>query len=155
MLARQHKSVGFQILLVDDDPSVLETTAALLEDEAMLLTATSAEKALELVSEHEVHVVLTDFKMAGMNGLELLRRVHATDARTLGILVTGFRENLPRGVAGDPAIFALLYKPYKGAALRSMVRDAARCAAMDRVTDGFKPASHRLASEPGQKANAK
>lgn len=153
LFARQHKPVGFRILLVDDDPAVLETTSALLEDEATLLTATSAEKALELVAEQEVHVVVTDFKMTGMNGLELLGRVHAMDGRTLGILITGFRENLPRGVAGNPAIFALLYKPYKGAALRSMMRDAARCAAMVRSPDS--PTSKRQASEPGQKANAK
>jgi CheY-like chemotaxis protein len=155
LFARQHKPLGFRILLVDDDPVDLETTAALLEDEATVVTATSAEKALELVAEHEVHLVFTDFKMSGMNGLALLRRVHAMDARTLGVLVTGFRENLPRGVAGDPAIFALLYKPYKGVALRAMVRDAARCAAMARSSDSLNPTSRRLTSEPARKSHAK
>jgi DNA-binding LytR/AlgR family response regulator len=100
-------------------------------------------------------LVFTDFKMSGMNGLALLRRVHAMDARTLGVLVTGFRENLPRGVAGDPAIFALLYKPYKGVALRAMVRDAARCAAMARSSDSLNPTSRRLTSEPARKSHAK
>jgi DNA-binding NtrC family response regulator len=149
IFARQHKPVGFRILLVDDDSAVLETTSALLEDEATMLTATSAEKALGLVAEQEVHVVCTDFKMDGMNGLELLRRVHTLDSRTVGILVTGFREQLPRGVAGDPAIFALIYKPYKGDTLRKTIRDAARCAAMARVTEGFRPASQRLSGRGG------
>ena len=155
MLPRPHKPKGFRILLVDDDPDLLETTSALLEDEAAILTAIDGTKALRMLTEHEVHVVCADYQMPGMNGLELLRSVHGIDSRTIGILMTGFREQLPRGVAGDPAIFALIYKPYTLQTLHTTVRDAARCAAMARAADSFQIRSLRLVEEPQQKKDGK
>jgi DNA-binding NtrC family response regulator len=153
--APDQKPPQLRVLLVDDDSDLLETTSALLEDDAEVLTATEGDKALELVAQRNVHVLCTDFKMPGMTGVELLRKAQEIDPRVIGILITGFREQLPRGVAGDSAIFALLYKPYTLEALRGTIQDAARCAAMSRAADKFQLRSQRLFDEPGKKRNAK
>jgi two-component system response regulator HupR/HoxA len=150
-----HKPEGFRILLVDDDPALLETTSALLEDEGSVVTAKDGHRALRLFAEREIHVVCADFQMPGMNGIELLRAVHQLDARTIGILMTGFRERLPAGVAGDPAIFALVYKPYTTRSLHETIRDAARCAAMARIVSSFQTRSTGLSGEPKQKPGTK
>ena len=153
--SKPDKPEAFRILLVDDDLDLLDTTSALLEDDAQVLTATNGEQALRMVAEHQIHVVCADFKMPGMTGVDLLRKVREVDSRLIGILITGFREQLPKGVAGDPAIFALLYKPYPLESLRTTVLDAGRVAAMSRAADKFQTRSQRLADEPGQKRNAK
>jgi CheY-like chemotaxis protein len=64
-----------RILLVDDDQDLLETTAALLEDDFDVLTAASGEQALETLARASVAVVCADYKMPGMTGLDLLRAV--------------------------------------------------------------------------------
>jgi two-component system response regulator HupR/HoxA len=132
------------LLLVDDDPSLLETTAALLEDDFDVLKASSAEAALKLLESHPVAVICTDFQMGGMNGLELLRRVYGSAPRRCGVLVTGLKEQLPRGVAGDEAVFAVVYKPYAIEALLTTLRDAFRVTTMAFAANKFSARARKL-----------
>jgi CheY-like chemotaxis protein len=100
------------VLVVDDEPPVLEATAAVLSDHHDVLTAGDGKTALDLVFRQNVDVICTDYNMPGMNGIELLRR--ATEARDhiAGVLVTGYREYVTRdqGLAGTG--YFLLFKPY-------------------------------------------
>lgn len=79
----------YRVLVVDDDPSVLDSTAAVLSTEVEVATASSAETALRLLAAEPFDVVCADFKMSGMNGAELLARV-AELPRPVGcLLITG------------------------------------------------------------------
>jgi CheY-like chemotaxis protein len=62
------------LLLVDDEENIIAALRRLLRAEGWLvLSATSAEHALELMARHEVDVILSDQRMPGMSGVELLR----------------------------------------------------------------------------------
>jgi len=62
------------VLVVDDDPRIRTSlVTALRSDELMVRAADSAESALAALGEEPAEVVLTDVKMPGMSGLDLLR----------------------------------------------------------------------------------
>jgi two-component system response regulator AtoC len=64
------------ILVVDDEPNVRKVLGALLEQAGYLTTrAAAASEALDLVRAQDPDLVITDLKMPGMDGLELLRRL--------------------------------------------------------------------------------
>jgi len=97
------------ILAVDDDALVLLNTAAMLEDLGHVVhQASSAEEALAQLDRHPVDLLLTDFAMPQMNGLELAERVRADRPDLPVLLATGFAE------LGDSAApqFPRLAKPF-------------------------------------------
>ena len=62
------------VLFVDDEEPNLVVFEAVCGDEFPVLTASSAMAGLELMKEHEIGVVLTDQRMPGMTGIEMLDR---------------------------------------------------------------------------------
>ncbi|MFH2055240.1 MAG: sigma-54 dependent transcriptional regulator, partial [bacterium] len=80
-----------RILVVDDDPLVNEFfEAALSRAGHNVQTASSAAVALELLPETDFDLVLSDVKMPGMTGIDLLRRVKAELPDTVVIMVTAY-----------------------------------------------------------------
>ncbi|MEO8595899.1 MAG: sigma-54 dependent transcriptional regulator [Candidatus Solibacter sp.] len=83
----RHKS----ILVVDDDESLRRITQMQLEDAGYpVTTASSGDEGLRLVEEGGPALVITDLKMPGMSGLELLKAVRANHPQTAVVLVTAF-----------------------------------------------------------------
>ena len=71
---------GEAILIVDDTPVNLKLTRILLVNEGYkVLTAASAEEALELLRSFHPVLILADVQLPGMDGLELTRRVKQTE----------------------------------------------------------------------------
>jgi DNA-binding NtrC family response regulator len=122
------------ILLVDDDPSVLVTTAALLEDDYVVFCAKHGSDALSLLDTVEVEVVCADLRMAGMDGLELLEEVARRFPRTSAVLVTGHRDLLARKDANQVAAYTVLLKPYTLAELVESIERAIRRTELKRPT---------------------
>lgn len=82
-----------RILVIDDDTSlrrVVEYT--LLEEGYEVLVAASGEEGMELFAEWQPVLVITDMKMPGMSGFEVLKEIKARSAETLVIIVTAFGE---------------------------------------------------------------
>ncbi|MGH9660247.1 MAG: response regulator [Bryobacteraceae bacterium] len=83
------------ILLVDDNRHGLLARRSLLEDEGYRIsTATNGEDALEAFAEEGFDLVITDFKMSRMNGIELIRQIRRLRPNTPIILLSGFVEPL-------------------------------------------------------------
>jgi DNA-binding NtrC family response regulator len=79
------------VLVVEDEELMRTILRQLLEDEGYrVLTADSAETALEIFSKAEVDVTLTDIKMSGMDGLELLSQIKAIDDDSMVIVMTAY-----------------------------------------------------------------
>jgi len=113
------------VLLVDDEPQVLVALEDLLSDEFTVLKTVSPATALELAErEPSIAVVVSDQRMPGMNGDELLSRLHRScDASR--ILVTGFADltAVVRAV-NEGRIFAYVTKPWNPGEFQLMVRKA-------------------------------
>lgn len=113
------------VLVVDDEPAILDALEDLLEDDFHVLKATSGGAGLELLTAHTVSVVLSDQKMPGMKGEEFLAKV-AESHVTTRVLLTGYTDfdDLVRAV-NRGHIYAFVSKPWSPHQLRSLVRAAA------------------------------
>lgn len=81
-----------RILLVDDDTSMLQALRnmiALRLHGVSIDTANSAQEALDMLQEHEYDTIISDIKMPGMDGLELLAKIHEARADIPTLLITG------------------------------------------------------------------
>ncbi|MDX1392842.1 MAG: sigma-54 dependent transcriptional regulator [Gemmatimonadota bacterium] len=101
-----------RLLIVDDDPAILESLADALDGgSATVRTARSAEEAIELLAPFEPEVILSDLKMPGMDGLGLLELVRERLPGVDVVLMTAY-EDMPtvvRAMRGGAADF--LVKP--------------------------------------------
>jgi CheY-like chemotaxis protein len=87
--------VAAQVLLVDDNRDGLLARKSLLEDQGFVITtATNGEEGFEALSKAEFDLMITDFKMPKMNGIELIRRAKASHPELPIILLSGFVETL-------------------------------------------------------------
>lgn len=78
------------LLLVDDEPGIRKVVRIVLEDLGYtVFEASNGNDGLELFQRHKPPVVITDIRMPGMDGLELLRHIKAENPETEVILVTG------------------------------------------------------------------
>jgi len=78
------------LLCIDDDPDVLECEKAFLETFGYtVLTAASGSKGLELASIHSVDIVIVDYCMSEMNGLEVASRMKRLKPQAPIIMVSG------------------------------------------------------------------
>ena len=84
-----------EILLVDDNRQGLIARKSLLQELGYnISTATSGDEALELFSKQNFDVVVTDFKMPRMDGVELIKRIRSAQTGARIILLSGFVEQL-------------------------------------------------------------
>jgi CheY-like chemotaxis protein len=83
------------VLLVDDNRDGLLVRKAILEEQHFTITtAINGEDALEVYAKGKFDLVVTDFRMPKMNGIELIRQIRAIQPAQRVILVSGFVEAL-------------------------------------------------------------
>jgi len=79
------------ILVVDDEPGIVEPLAKIFEKESLrVLTAKSGSEALEILRREPVSILLTDLVMPGMSGLDLLKASRSVSPETETILMTAY-----------------------------------------------------------------
>jgi CheY-like chemotaxis protein len=84
-----------RLLLVDDNARGLTARRMILTDHGYgVETALSGEEAWEIFQRSQFDIVVTDLRMSGIDGLELIRRIRATDTPTGIILLSGFVDCL-------------------------------------------------------------
>ncbi len=89
------KSPDALILLVDDNRLGLQARKHVLEELGFkILTAPSANAALELFGRNTFDLVVTDYKMPDMSGIELIQRIRKANAAIPIILISGFADVL-------------------------------------------------------------
>ena len=82
--------VAAQVLLVDDNQNGLSARKSLLEEQGyVIVTASSGEEALEAVAKGKFDLMVTDFRMPKMNGIELIGRVRQLQPQLSIILLSG------------------------------------------------------------------
>jgi CheY-like chemotaxis protein len=79
------------VLFVDDHEVLARLSCEILEMQGYkAVCAYSAAEALDKFRREKFDILVTDFRMEGMNGLELARKIHATSPKTPVIIVTGY-----------------------------------------------------------------
>lgn len=105
----------YKILIVDDEIEILKALKRGLHDEPYeVVFASSGAQALEsIATEGEISVIITDMRMPGMTGLELLKQVQNLSPHTVKIVLTGYTQ-LPQILAtvNTVEIFKFLTKPW-------------------------------------------
>ncbi len=87
------------ILFVDDHEVLARLSCEILEMQGYrAVSAYSAQDALDKFQREKFDLLVTDFRMEGMNGLELAKRIHATSPNVPVIVVTGYG---PLDLGGD------------------------------------------------------
>ena len=82
---------SFHILVVDDEVEYQTVFSMILSEQGYrVFTCSSGEEALQIISRREIHLIMTDLKMPGMNGLELIRRAKECDSEIEIIVITAF-----------------------------------------------------------------
>lgn len=103
-----------KILVIDDDNSILSIIEAILIDEPNLEVKCldNPREALQHISTQEVNVILTDIKLPGFTGIELLERVGKFNPGIQVILMTGFSEPELMRRAIQLGAYDFLHKPF-------------------------------------------
>jgi len=113
------------LLIVDDEVRILTALRRVLRSERYeILTAETPAEALRLLDERRVDLILSDHKMPGMSGLELLARASSKQPSAGRILITGWTEEVPPEELAAVGVRALLPKPWDNEDLKATLRAA-------------------------------
>lgn len=113
----------FTLLFVDDEDGVLAAMRRIfIEENYEIMTANSAEKALAIMEREQVNLILSDHRMPGMSGAELLKTVRERWPETIRIMLTGHADvNSIMGAVKDGAVYKFITKPWNDEDLRLTV----------------------------------
>jgi type II secretory ATPase GspE/PulE/Tfp pilus assembly ATPase PilB-like protein/DNA-binding NarL/FixJ family response regulator len=113
----------YRLLIVDDEPGVLNALKRVFHQENYeVVTATSGEQGLHLLSESTTHLVISDFRMPGMNGAQFLRTVRDRSPETIRIMLTGHADSdAVMGAINEGAVYKFILKPWDDNDLRVTV----------------------------------
>ncbi len=115
-----------RLLFVDDEERILRSLKALFRADYEVLTATDPQQALWRVGQRDVDVLVSDQRMPGMTGVELLRAARDAAPRTMRILLTGYSDlSSIVGSVNDGEIFRFINKPWDATEIRATVAQAA------------------------------
>lgn len=117
-----------KLLLVDDEPRVLSSLARQLKKDFEVTTAESAQEALKIIANgNHFAAILTDMRMPGMTGLELLGKMQTVAPDTVRMMLTG---NADQQTAMDAInhgrIFRFFNKPVETEFLKQGLEEAVR-----------------------------
>jgi DNA-binding NtrC family response regulator len=120
-------SKPLEVLLLDDEPIVgRRLKPALNKIGCSVEVFEDPKKAIERMDEKEFHIVVTDIRMEGMDGLQVLAHVQEKFPNTKVIMITGYAKiDLAREAMGR-GVFDFIAKPFKPDDLRRIILAAAK-----------------------------
>lgn len=119
----------FEILLVDDDEISRELASNALgkakEFECNIVTASDGKEAMKILDNQCFDAVISDYRMPGMDGIELLAQVKKIYPKTLRILVTAYSEiKVAKDAINKAEVHTYIEKPWDNDVLRSTIHEA-------------------------------
>ena len=82
-----------KILLIDDDEWIRDSLSIFFEAEGCRVMALeTAEEGLSAVEDQAFDLIIVDYKLPGLDGLEFLKRIHTSQAGAIKILITAYRN---------------------------------------------------------------
>ncbi|HVU27957.1 MAG TPA: sigma-54 dependent transcriptional regulator [Verrucomicrobiae bacterium] len=118
-----------KLLLIDDEEDVRYSFQRIFNSpEIELSVASSGEEGLKLIPKLKPDLVLMDVRMGGMNGLETLRKIRATDPKLLVILMTAYGTTQTAIEAMKLGAYDYLLKPFDAVKIKEIVGNALKAA---------------------------
>jgi signal transduction histidine kinase len=112
-----------RLLVVDDEESLRITTAAIFENEGYIVdTASSGDEAIELLSQKDYDLVLTDLHMEGGDGLSVLNSIRRQAPLTISVVLTGFASVESAIAALQEGAYDYLVKPCDIESMKHTIR---------------------------------
>ena len=145
------------LLLVDDEPNILNALMRLLRrDGYRILASDDPLKALQILAGERVDVILSDQRMPNMSGVEFLRRAKATHPESVRIVLSGYADlQFITDAINEGAIYKFLTKPWDDAQLREQIREAFRSKEIAdenrRLTEALRTANAELQSHAAER----
>jgi DNA-binding NtrC family response regulator len=117
-----------KILLVDDDDLVLACFQRMLGPHFTLDVALGPWAALEAIANRGPYaVIVSDMRMPGLNGIQLLEKVKEIAPDTIGIILSGNVEDIKSPPSDAKLIFKVIEKPCPFDKLNEVIREAVAC----------------------------
>lgn len=122
-------TVKARVLFVDDEPRILTTMRMLFRNRYEVFFADSGQAALELLKTQAVDVIVSDQRMPGMTGIEMLRAAKELNPNAMRILLTGYSDlNAIIGSINEGEVFRFVNKPWANDDLSKTVARAVAAA---------------------------
>jgi len=115
-----------KVLLVDDEEQILKSFQRRLRDQLAFEIATSGKEGLRMLEEKGPYaVVVSDFRMPEMDGIEFLKRVREASPDTVRIMLTGYADlQTAMQAVNESQVFRFLNKPCPPALLHESIAQA-------------------------------
>ncbi len=111
-----------RLLVVDDEPIVGKRLHQVFTKIGFEIeTYTDSATALDAIAERPFDVVVTDLKMEGIDGIEVLKRVRRHNPATQVIIITGYASPDTAELAQQEGVFAFLAKPFRLDELKQVI----------------------------------
>ncbi len=127
-----------KILLLDDEEMVITSLRSFLEltTNYEVVTFTSPNAALEFVKENEIDLVVSDYLMPEMDGIQFLANVKEVNPQATRIILTGYadKENAIKAI-NDVGLFQYIEKPWDNDNLKLIIRNGLEKRKLMRVLD--------------------
>ena len=104
---------SMKILLIDDDEWIRDSLSLFFEGEGCrLLALESAEQGMEALKGQAYDIIIADYRLPGMDGLEFLKRIQETHPHAMKILITAYRDEVLVSEAIRAGIQDFIEKPF-------------------------------------------
>jgi response regulator RpfG family c-di-GMP phosphodiesterase len=137
--------MNHKILLVDDEPANLRVLERLFQDRFEVFTATSGAEGLDVLTAHDVAVIISDQRMPQMSGIEFLKKAAELRRSTVRIILTGYTdvdalvESINSGV-----VYRYIAKPWANADLQQAVKRAVEFYEVQKKRNGLEQEVERM-----------
>ena len=116
-----------KILLIDDDEWVRDSLKLFLESEGCHLKALeTAEEGLEALRDEKYDIIITDYWLPGMDGLDFLNRIQKSSSEALKILITAYGSHSVIERAKALGVHSLISKPFSSDSLEHVLKQLLR-----------------------------
>lgn len=108
-----NKLRNMEILLIDDDELIRDSLTLFFTGEGIHLSAfASAEKGLEVLEKHNYDIIIVDYRLPGMDGVEFFKHIRETHENVLKILITAYKDHKVVSEADKIGIQDFIEKPF-------------------------------------------
>jgi len=124
------------VLVIDDNDTLREGVSTVCSRLGhKTLSTDSGEKGLRLIDENDTHLVLTDLKMDGLDGIEVLKAVLQSSPHTAVVIMTGYASVETAVEAIKLGAFDFIEKPFSTDRIRAKINQALECQSLKNTKD--------------------